>query len=606
MRTVTGALRNCSSRVWNSKRESYQSANDSGGAEKCIPVTAAGLLENKNQTSVPDAGRRDTQEKGFLNPMADKEQRPGRSDHAGKLVPQAEKKLHEAVCMLLVELCERFTFFGIVCNMILFCTAKLGYRSHQAAMVNMCFVGTSTLTPVLVGWLAEYLVGRIKLVCICMFLHFLGTALLPVVSFPFEDVYVDRRHVLLTLPKREQKIVFYFALLTASLGIGGIRAIVCPLSAYSLEDCGPKELLSFFNWFHWLVNLNSAVVFVSISYIQQSVARNLGFLIPFVSGLMAMITIHMVRGEMIYKPKADSSLLTTFGVIFSALKTCCVRHRYLSTAVASWLDHAKENHGGHYSETQVEGTKSLTRLFPLFTFQILYRTCIMQIPSGYYLQTMNSNLHFSGFVLPVAAMNVISIVPLLILVPILECVNSWLFSSKNTAHSPTIYIGSGGILCNPVQMSATYSTSIVGHLSAALSVMVAGFSEMHRKHFPQVEQTLSQEVLLVSSMSCFHLAPQYILLGVAEALVTPSCSWFPHLLHEGKLERFFFFLASLMMVNTLGFWTIAHRYNNLHEDCTDEFRGNLPGEKLLKHEKAIKCYNAVLESSPILSPVENT
>ncbi|NWX59221.1 S15A5 protein, partial [Promerops cafer] len=577
-----------------------------------------------------DADRRDTQQKGFLNHMADKEQRPGRSNHAGKL-PGAEKKLHEAVCVLLVELCERFTFFGIVCNMILFCTARLGYRSHQAAMVNMCFVGTSTLTPVLVGWLAEYLVGRIKLVCICMFLHFLGTALLPVVSFPFEDVHVDRRHILLTLPKREQKILFYFALLTASLGIGGIRAIVCPLSAYSLEDCGPKELLSFFNWFHWLVNLNSAVVFVSISYIQQSVARNLGFLIPFVSGLMAMITIHMVRGEMIYKPKADSSLLTTFGVIFSALKTCCMRYRYLSTAVASWLDHAKENHGGQYTETQVEGTKSLARLFPLFTFQILYRTCIMQIPSGYYLQTMNSNLHFSGFVLPVAAMNVISIVPLLILVPILECINSWLFSSKDTGHSPTIYI-------------------VAGHLCAALSVMAAGFSEIHRKHFPQLEQTLSQEVLLVSSMPCFHLAPQYILLGVAEALVTPSCSllsfwlvpermrgismhflalfngagcfmgalfvqtahagtqgnWFPHSLHEGKLERFFFFLASLMMVNTLGFWAVAHRYNNLHEDCTNVFTGSLPGEKLLKHEKAIKHYNAVLESCPILSPVEKT
>ncbi|NXU03621.1 S15A5 protein, partial [Buphagus erythrorhynchus] len=455
---------------------------------------------------MPAADRRDSQEKGFLNHMAGKETQPlaGRGTHAGK-VPPAGKKLHEAVCVLLVELCERFTFFGIVCNMILFCTAKLGYRGYQAAMVNMCFVGTSTLTPVLLGWLAEHLVGRVRLVCICMALHFLGTALLPVVSFPFEDVYIDRRHILLTLPKREQKIVFYFALLTASLGIGGIRAVVCPLSAYSLEDCAPKELLSFFNWFHWLVNLNSAVVFVSISYIQQSVARNLGFLIPFVSGLMAMITIHMVRGEMIYKPKTDSSLLTTFGVIFSALRTSCVRHGYFSTATGSWLDLAKENQGGQYTESQVEGTKALTRLFPLFTFQILYRTCIMQIPSGYYLQTMNSNLHFSGFFLPIAAMNVISIVPLLILVPILECINSWLFSSKDTGHSPTIYI-------------------VVGHFCAALSVMVAGFSEIHRKRFPQVEQTLSKELLLVSSMPCFHLAPQYILLGVAEALVTPSCS----------------------------------------------------------------------------------
>lgn len=75
----------------------------------------------------------------------------------------------------------------------------------------------------------------------------------------------------------------------------------------------------------------------------------------------------------------DSSLLTTFGVIGSALKMCCVRYRYFSGDVSSWLDHAKEYHGGRYSETQVESTKSLARLFPLFAFQILYRTCIMQV-----------------------------------------------------------------------------------------------------------------------------------------------------------------------------------------------------------------------------------
>ncbi|XP_031445790.1 solute carrier family 15 member 5 [Phasianus colchicus] len=583
---------------------------------------------------MPGAGSGDVQEKQ-LTADTEKEKNllPGRRNNAGNLT-LPEKKVQEAICVLLVELCERFTFFGIVCNMILFCTVRLGYRNYQAAIVNMCFVGTSMLTPVLAGWLAECLVGRIKLVCICMFLHFLGTALLPIVAFPFEDIYIDKRHILLhTLTKKEQKIVFYFALLTASLGIGGIRAIVCPLSAYNLENCGPKELLSFFNWFYWLINLNSAVVFVSISYIQQSVARNLGFLLPFVSVLMAMITIHMVRGEMIYKPKTDSSLLTTFGVIGSALKMCCVRYRYFSGDVSSWLDHAKEYHGGQYSETQVESTKSLARLFPLFAFQILYRTCIMQIPSGYYLQTMNSNLNFSGFVLPIAAMNVISIVPLLILVPILECINSYLFSSKGSGHSPTIYI-------------------VAGQLSAALSVMAAGFSEIHRKHFPQVEQTLSEEVLLVSSMPCFHLAPQYILLGVAEALVTPSCSllsfwlvperirgismhfltlfngagcfmgaffvqtahtgtqgnWFPHLLHEGKLERFFFFLASLMMVNTFGFWTIAHRYSNLNQEYISEFRGSLSEEKevCLKHDKVVEHYGSVLDHSSILSPMETT
>lgn len=67
-----------------------------------------------------------------------------------------------------------------------------------------------------------------------------------------------------------------------------------------------------------------------------------------------------------------------------------------------------------------------------------------------------------------------------------------------------------------------YFPSVAGNLSAALSVMVAGFFEIRRKHFPPVEQPLSGNVLTVSSMPCFHLVLQYVLLGVAETLVNPA------------------------------------------------------------------------------------
>lgn len=87
---------------------------------------------------------------------------------------KSRKKLQVVICVLLVELCERFTFFGIVCNMILFCTVKLGYDNYLAATVNLCFVGASTLTPVLVGWFAETCLGRSKVLYLCAFLHFFG------------------------------------------------------------------------------------------------------------------------------------------------------------------------------------------------------------------------------------------------------------------------------------------------------------------------------------------------------------------------------------------------------------------------------------------------
>lgn len=61
--------------------------------------------------------------------------------------------------------------------------------------------------------------------------------------------------------------------------------------------------------FYWLVNLNSTVVFLGIAYIQQSVAKNLGFLIPFTSVLLALIAIHMMRNKLTYKPRRGRGYL---------------------------------------------------------------------------------------------------------------------------------------------------------------------------------------------------------------------------------------------------------------------------------------------------------
>ena len=55
-----------------------------------------------------------------------------------------------------------------------------------------------------------------------------GTAMLPVVAFPFEDFYIDTHHMTHHLEPHEQQILFYTGLLAAALGIGGIRAILCP------------------------------------------------------------------------------------------------------------------------------------------------------------------------------------------------------------------------------------------------------------------------------------------------------------------------------------------------------------------------------------------
>ena len=64
-----------------------------------------------------------------------------------------------------------------------------------------------------------------------------------------------------------------------------------------------------------------------------------------------------------------------------------------------------------------------------------------QIPSGYYLQTVNSSLNLRGSLLPVSVMNVISILPLLILAPFMEYFSTCLLPSKRDGSFLSACIG---------------------------------------------------------------------------------------------------------------------------------------------------------------------
>ncbi|GAB1291388.1 Solute carrier family 15 member 5 [Apodemus speciosus] len=442
------------------------------------------------------------------------------------------------ICLLLVELCERFTFFEVVCNMIPFCTERLGCSNHQAAILNLGFIGASVLTPVFVRWLADEYFGRDRLGYISLALHFLGTALLSLLAFPLEDFYRGAHPVFNNTSVEEQTRLFHVALLTLCLGTGGIRAVICQPDARGRQERESKKPMSFCNWASWSMNLNAAVVFLGISSIQYLGSGALVVLLPTLSVFAALVTLYMKYFDLIYRPENHRSLWTVPRAFVRALKTRCLRYCHLGRDGSSWLDHAMEKQGGYGSELQEEETENvLSALLPLFGFQPVYRMCLMQIPSGYYLQTMNSNRKLGGFPLPIALMNAISLLPLLILAPLMDYFSSCLLPSKRDGPflSACINLSGAGPLVrwHQIRWILLYADKerrrvyrdrhhlkVAGNICAASSVAMAGFLEVYRKH--SQEQSPSGKLLSVSSMACVYLVPQYVLLGVSEVLVNPA------------------------------------------------------------------------------------
>lgn len=95
------------------------------------------------------------------------------------------------ICLFLVELCERFIFFEVVCNMIFFCIGRFGFYNYQVVMFNLGFIGILVFIFVFMGWFADEYFGRNKLMYIVLFLYFLGECLLMIVfGGEYRDVYI--------------------------------------------------------------------------------------------------------------------------------------------------------------------------------------------------------------------------------------------------------------------------------------------------------------------------------------------------------------------------------------------------------------------------------
>ena len=43
--------------------------------------------------------------------------------------------------ILSTELCERLAYYGVVANLVLFCTSKLDFSSNDAATISLVFSG---------------------------------------------------------------------------------------------------------------------------------------------------------------------------------------------------------------------------------------------------------------------------------------------------------------------------------------------------------------------------------------------------------------------------------------------------------------------------------
>lgn len=334
--------------------------------------------------------------------------------HSALEKPRKLTRYLVVLCILVIELCERLTYFGITVNMVFYCQNVLKLASPLPSTINLIFQGKFSLAmfdcrsfcrinftffvsknifsvhlgacyfiPIVGGYVADTMIGRYNTIYGCSLLYILGTILLTTINYNFPADY--------TMSSSSKEGFFIVSLVLVVLGTGGIKANVSTMGADQVKDRGPEGVQKFFNWFFMFILIGAILAFTVVSYVQQVVSFFYGYLIS--ASTMTLATVLLVIGRKHYKvyPPEGNYLADTFRIIGQGLK-----HKLRCTkpsGFAHWLDVAKNTNGGTFSDNTVEAVKSVIQLMPIFLTFILYFTVFSQVINCTLLSFYTS-LHF--------------------------------------------------------------------------------------------------------------------------------------------------------------------------------------------------------------------
>uniref|UniRef100_A0A0A9G741 Peptide transporter n=1 Tax=Arundo donax TaxID=35708 RepID=A0A0A9G741_ARUDO len=519
------------------------------------------------------------------------EPKPGPSDPLLPRPAPATGGWKSALFIIWVEVAERFSYYGISSNLISYLTGPLGQPTAAAAAAVNAWSGAASMLPLLGAAVADSWLGRYRTIVASSVLYITGLGMLTLSSmFPSSQnqrgsVSGDSRGA--SPPSSLQTAFFYISLYLVAIAQSGHKPCVQAFGADQFDVTDHKESASrgsFFNWWYLGLCASATVTVALMSYVQDNVGWGIGFGVPCMVMLVALVI--FLLGTRTYR-FYDSGDGGTFSRVGKAIGAWRKRPQEAGTLV-------ELEDGERADDTALaEEVKGLARLFPIWATCLLYGVVFAQPPTLFTKQaaTLDRRVGSSKFQVPPAALQCflgVSIVTCVllydrVLVPVARRVTG---------------IASG------ITMLQRIGTGIALSL---VTLVVAALVEMKRLQAARDAGLVNRSGAVVP-MSLWWIVPQYVLLGAADVFTmvgmqeffydqVPSAlkslglalylsvlgvgsfissflitvidgvtrrdggtSWFADDLNRGHLEYFYLLLAALTALELLAFTYFSASY----------------------------------------------
>uniref|UniRef100_A0A803LMM3 Uncharacterized protein n=1 Tax=Chenopodium quinoa TaxID=63459 RepID=A0A803LMM3_CHEQI len=428
------------------------------------------------------------------------------------------------------EVFERMAYYGISSNLVLYMTRKLHQGTVQSANNVTNWVGTIWMTPILGAYVADTHLGRYWTFLISCAIYLSGMSVLTLaVSLPglkpppCNEAQMSDCKKALPL----QLGVFYGALYTLAIGTGGTKPNISTIGADQFDDFEPKEKahkISFFNW--WMFSIFFGTLFANtiLVYIQDNVGWALGYGLPTI-GLAISISIFLA-GTPFYRHKlpTGSPVTRMAKVIVAAIRnrkapftkqlyeldldeyakhgkfkielTPSLRFLNKAAMVTSSKDPWKL-----CTVTQVEETKQMLRMIPILIITFVPSTMVAQVHTLFIKQGTTLDRSIGKFHIPPASLTGFMTISMLIFIVFYDKIFVKLM--RKVTKNP-----------RGISLLQRMGLGLIVHI-----IIMTISSLVERKRL-----SIAREHGLVESgsqlpLSIFILLPQFMLMGVADAIL---------------------------------------------------------------------------------------
>ncbi|CAN6932630.1 unnamed protein product, partial [Brassica oleracea] len=411
-----------------------------------------------------------------------------------------------SLCVV-VEMAERFAYFGVSSSLITYLTGPLGQPTAAAAANVNVWIGTMAFLPLLWAFVADGCLGRFRTIIISSSLYILGLGSLSFSAMiPSHSEDSDQLKVTL----------FFCSLFLIAIGQSGYKPCAKVFGADQFDGNDLKERQAKSSYFNWLM-FGSCVSITTTrlvsTYIQEYLCVSLMVKRKCCPKLVQIHGFRSVEVQLDTPPESPKNCPGAKGGSVQVESSPVQSRRPLGFGqvlsdqpAASRLEHCElfchflydfyrflDRAAISCELAEIEEAKSVLRLVPIWITCLVYAIVNAQSPTFFTKQGAKMDRSISpGLLVPAAARQCFINISVIVFIPVYD----YLFVpiTRSFTHIPS-----------GITMLQRIGTGI---LLSVIAMVVAALVETKRLQTARDDLTIP--------MSVWWLVPQYVLYGVAD------------------------------------------------------------------------------------------